>query len=88
MTRQECDARLNSFRLDLERQYRLVDADDDAYLQAQQLVLRHPLRSLDALQLASALAGVTRGLDLQFWTADRQQATAAEAEGLDVELVG
>jgi len=47
---------------------------------ARTLVCRHPLRALDAIQLASSLAlGVRR---VRFWCADPRLATAAVAEGL------
>ena len=46
------------------------------------LVCRHPLRALDAIQLASCLAlGVRR---VRFWCADERLTTAAAAEGLRI----
>jgi predicted nucleic acid-binding protein len=47
-----------------------------------QLVSRHPLRALDAVQLASALA--LRARPLRFWCADGRLAAAAGSEGLRV----
>ena len=53
------------------------------------LVTGHPLRAADAIQIASALLVAMRmpAAQLHFWTADRRQAAAAQAEGLDVELL-
>ena len=46
------------------------------------LVVRHPLRGFDALQLASALTLREESGAVDFWTADDRLATAARAEGL------
>lgn len=48
------------------------------------LVGRHPLRTLDALQLGSALA--LGSAPVRFWCADNRLARAAAAEGLQVLL--
>ena len=81
--------RWQRFRLHWLQQYEVVEASDEVHDHAERLVTRYPLRTLDALQLASALTLVVSSPRLrpQFWTADRQQAAAAQAEGLDVELV-
>ena len=78
-----------AFQLHLRDQYQLIESTDPIYATAQQLVFQHPLRSLDSLHLASALAVSARigQAALQFWTADEQQARAALSEGLMVELV-
>ena len=78
------------FRLDWRHQYEVVELSDSVYAWAEQFAARYPLRTLDALQVASALAFRARAprVRLEFWTADRQQAAAADAEGLDVELLG
>lgn len=55
---------------------------------AEALVNRRLLRTLDAIQLASAFDARERYHELQFWTADRRQADAAVGEGLDVVFVG
>ena len=80
--------RAQQLRLHVRHQYQIVPATDAVYVLAERLVGRHPLRSLDALQLATALTVAARGVRLQFWTADRQQAAAARAEGLGVEVAG
>jgi predicted nucleic acid-binding protein len=69
--------------------YQVVALLDEVYVQAENLVTQHPLRAIDALQLASALLIVRRlpRQGLQFWTADRQQAAAARGEGLSTQLV-
>ena len=60
-----------------------VRVSDEVLVAAQALLWRHPLRTLDALQLGTALI-VTRSAPtaLRFGTADRRLAEAAEAEGL------
>ena len=56
---------------------------------AQRLVDVHPLKTLDALQLAAALvASLDRPESLPLVTADRQLATAAELEGFPVVSLG
>jgi hypothetical protein len=47
-----------------------------------------PLRTLDAIHLASAALASEEGLRLPFVTADGLQADAARAAGLDVVDVG
>ena len=47
---------------------------------ARALLVRHALRALDVVQLASALA--LRSRPLRFWCADARLANAAVAEGL------
>jgi uncharacterized protein len=77
------------FRLHWRSQYQVVDLTDEIYARGEQLLFRHPLRAYDALHVASALAvqAALPEVGLQFWTADRQQAAAARAEGLAVELL-
>jgi predicted nucleic acid-binding protein len=47
-----------------------------------EIVVRHPLRGYDAVQLAAALSIRDRGPAVQFWCADERLAEAATAEGL------
>ena len=73
-------------------QYRLVPPRPAVLREAKRLLLRHKLRAYDALHLATALVvarvgGVESG-KLLFFTADEDQARAAEAEGLAVRRVG
>ena len=75
----------NVFGIHLRDQYRVVQTTERVYDTAQRLVFTYPLRTLDALHLASALAVRERLRDLVFWTADEQQAAAARREGVVVE---
>ena len=63
--------------------YARVRVSDDVLTQGTTLLRRHPLRTLDAVQLASALlvdrSSPTR---VRFGTADRRLGEAAAAEGL------
>lgn len=51
------------------------------------LVLRHPLRAYDAVQLASALTWQERGAAVDFWGADGVLVDAARREHLRATLV-
>jgi predicted nucleic acid-binding protein len=51
---------------------------------ARDLLSRHPMRSLDALQLASAIAAAGNVRDLVFVTLDDRLAAVAQAEGFPV----
>ncbi|WP_394821570.1 type II toxin-antitoxin system VapC family toxin [Pendulispora albinea] len=46
------------------------------------LVVRHPLRGYDAVQLAAALHVQDSGTPVEFWSADDMLCKAAAAEGL------
>ena len=77
------------FRGHWREQYQIVALTPGVHTTAERLLFSHPLRAYDALQIASALAlaAAAPSLELHFLTADRQQATAAQAEGLSVTLV-
>jgi predicted nucleic acid-binding protein len=64
--------------------WRLVAVADEVLVLARDRVLEHPLRSLDAVHLASAEAIRREGVILPFVTADVGQAAAALAVGLEV----
>jgi uncharacterized protein len=64
--------------------WRLVAVADEVLVLARDRVLEHPLRSLDAVHLASAEAIRREGVILPFVTADVRQAAAALAVGLEV----
>jgi predicted nucleic acid-binding protein len=70
-------------------QYRMIALTDDVHARAEQLLFRYSLRAFDAVHLGCALivSAQLPTIGLEFWTADRQQAQAARAEGLAVELV-
>ncbi len=48
------------------------------------LVVRHPLRGYDAVQLVTALTIRTSGQSVEFWSADAMLCQAAAGEGLRV----
>jgi hypothetical protein len=48
------------------------------------LVIRHPLRGYDAVQLATALTVRTSGQSVEFWSADAALCQAAATEGLRI----
>jgi predicted nucleic acid-binding protein len=77
------------FRVHWRDQYQVVAVTEEVYAHAERLLFRAPLRGLDALHLGCAAVVAARlpHIGLEFWTADMQQARAAEAEGFAVELV-
>jgi predicted nucleic acid-binding protein len=85
----ERDRRWRLFNAHAREEYKVVEMDTRVYASAEHLLFAYPLRTLDALQLACALVVTSRiqRSRLEFWTADRQQAAAATAEGLTVELL-
>ena len=85
------DQRSALFRRHARQQYRVVTLGEPIYRETERLLAVHPLRAYDAVQLASALQGLSllAGLspDYRFCTADQDQAVAAVQEGLTVELI-
>lgn len=77
------------FRAHWRDQYQVVAITENAYTQAERVLFRSSIRTLDALHVACALVVAAQApeIGLEFWTADRQQAQAARTEGLTVELV-
>lgn len=74
---------VNVFLLHTESEYVSVPLDSHVLVQARALVGRHPLRTLDAIQLASAQrASTILGEPITFITSDRNLLAAASAEGL------
>jgi predicted nucleic acid-binding protein len=66
-----------------EREYVTLPLADQVLTQARALVKAHPLRALDAIQLASALrAGAILAEHITFLSSDRHLLAAATAEGL------
>lgn len=67
----------------------IVEVSDDVIREAQDLVFRIPIKTLDAVHLASSIL-LRRITELSFplITADKKLATAAESEGFDVIGVG
>lgn len=76
----------NDFLIHTSTEYRLIRASKTVFQLASNLCLRHPLRTLDAIQLASALYArqITKSLPV-FVSADQRLLAAAIAEGLPVD---
>jgi predicted nucleic acid-binding protein len=71
------------------RTYVRLDLRDDILVQARELVQRHPLRSLDAIHLASALAlRAALGQEVRFVAADGRLVKAAGLERFTAVNVG
>jgi predicted nucleic acid-binding protein len=69
--------------------WELVEVTASVLGRAEELLQKLPLRTLDALHLASAAAFQSAsGIQVRFVTADLRQADAAEHRGLDVIRVG
>ena len=64
--------------------WELVPIADEVIELARGCVLEHPVRTLDAIHVASAESVRREGLRLPFVTADTRQAATARARGLDV----
>jgi predicted nucleic acid-binding protein len=79
-----------SFKIDWQRHYHIIALTDVVSRHAERIIFAHPLRSFDAVQVATAIVAASQLVrsDVEFWTADRRQAQAAATEGLSVELVG
>lgn len=77
------------FRTHLRDQYQVVGITEDAYVHAERLLFRASIRTLDALHIGCALVFAARlpNVELELWTADRQQAEAARSQRLKVELI-
>jgi predicted nucleic acid-binding protein len=73
-------------RMRVERDHwSLMEISGDILASAEDLVRRTPLRALDAIHVASALAfRAGAGRQIRFGTADARQRNAAEAAGLEV----
>ena len=72
-----------AFLIDRDEFYLTVDLDEAVFIQARKLVATHPLRTLDAIQLACALEAIRLlNTQLTFVSADTRLLAAAAAEGL------
>jgi uncharacterized protein len=72
----------NDFLLHVDREYAVIDVRNPLLLDASQLVTAHPLRTLDAIQLASARTCAQQvGNIPTFISADRRLLAIAAAEG-------
>ena len=73
----------NAFLLHVEREYLVAPLDTRVLTQARALVGIYPLRTLDAIQLASAqIAGAILSEPITFVGSDRNLLAAARAESL------
>lgn len=84
---EDVTATLSQFRYDLDTQYQVIELDQPLIDLAGELVLRHPLRTYDAVQLAASWrvqSGLIQvgGPALMFVSADTRLLAAAQAEGL------
>jgi predicted nucleic acid-binding protein len=59
-----------------------VKIEESVFSIAAEIVDRHRLRSLDAIQLASALNVASQGIAISFVSCDERLLRAAESEGL------
>lgn len=74
------------FLADFEREYVSVSLESAVLRRARNLVNLYPLRSLDALQLASAIEAVNvLGEPMTFVRADKHLLTAAANDGFNIE---
>jgi uncharacterized protein len=73
----------NDFLFHVQNQYSVINLDDNIMNLARSLLVQHQLRTLDALQLASASqTAKILGIQLTFICADTRLLAAAAAEGL------
>jgi predicted nucleic acid-binding protein len=74
------------FLFHLSAEYNVIPVNSSILIHASNLVLKHPLRSLDAVQLASAInaVGATKTTPA-FISADRRLLAAAAIEGFPID---
>lgn len=83
---QDAAALRNDFLVHFEKQYLVVNIESPIFLHARSLVTNHKLRTLDAIQLASAIhAEQLLGEKLTFLSGDNDLLTAASNEGFAVD---
>ncbi len=82
LTQAAADALRNDFLLHLEQEYLVLPADVSVIYAACELVIRYPLRTLDAIQLACALDAVEiLRSPLIFVSGDNNLLRAASSQG-------
>ena len=75
-----------SFLLDSDEEYLTMPIDESVLIRARDLVMHHPLRTLDAIQLACAIeATITLAEPLIFIRADNILLNAAVIEGFSID---
>jgi uncharacterized protein len=84
-------AAINDFEAHSPKDYKLVQAVPSTYIEAKRMLLTYKLRAYDAMHVATALTIVRAAnippVQLEFYTGDKEQAVAAQAEGFTVILV-
>jgi len=75
----------NDFMIHTQKLYTVIRLTKAVFTNAQDLVVRHPLRTLDAIQLTSALQAKQLSQNLTFISADLRLLAAAQAEGLQID---
>jgi len=88
LSAQRFDLIVQKVREDFENEYRVIDVDQTLIETATELVMQHPLRAYDSVQLASALRFQSTTLLSQpetrliFISADNRLLDIAQSEGL------
>jgi len=88
LSAQRFDLIVQKVREDFENEYRVIDVDQTLIETATELVMQHPLRAYDSVQLASALRFQSTTLlsqpetQLIFVSADNRLLDIAQSEGL------
>lgn len=82
------NAAISDFKAHSPTDYKLVQTTSNTIMEAERLVLNYKLRAYDAMQVATALT-IARAVNippiqLEFYTADKDQAVAALTEGFTV----
>jgi predicted nucleic acid-binding protein len=83
ITQAQRDAILDRLTLDFAR-LQVIELRASMLTVIPELVVHHPLRGYDAVQLATALHVQASGNPVEFWTTDETLRVAAIAEGLRV----
>ena len=91
LSAQRFDLIAQKVREDFENEYRVIDVDQNLIETATELVMQHPLRAYDSVQLASALRFQSTTLLSQpetrliFVSADNRLLDIAQSAGLAIE---
>ncbi len=74
-----------AFLHEVEYRYIVINLNKDVIAAAHDLLISHPLRTLDAIQLAAGLKAAQTFPEITFMSADTRLLDAATAEGLTVD---
>lgn len=87
----ELQTAIQDYEAHSPKNYSLIQPSNAIYGIAKNLVLVYQLRAYDAIHIATAIELIQQAnikpQDLEFYTADKDQAAAAKAEGLTVILL-